>query len=443
MTNRFQQAVTRFEPPGPVICWTMRILALAGLGISGFLLYIGLSKGQQVPGCAPDSGCSDVLNSHWSMALGLPTAFPAVVVYLCVLWAVMHIGPGASHRCQRLAWQMLVVLGAIILGAAAWFLFLQFLVLGSFCKYCLAAHGCGILLALVAFMLAPIGPKRMLPGGVDDPLALPVGTASVLVLVGFLAVGAMATVQYTIRPKRSRIVNVDSGGKAVIRPKRSRTVNVDSDEGAVVSRPPEGHWVELLDGKIGFDPFDVPTIGKPGAEATIVLLFDYACPHCRRVHKVLHNVRSSEPYRHRVALVVLPLPINPDCNPFFRTLRPQFADSCERSRIALAVWRSKRDVFAEFDHWMFQTKKHRTARQARARAERLVGAEKFKQAMKDPWVDQMLKLALALHELSLGEKKVHNRVPKLIMSNTYFVGEPDMEEITTAFDEELNRLGSP
>ena len=66
--------------------WILRVLALAGLTICG---YLGALKftGQttSIVGCGAGSGCSNVLGSEWSQFLGVPVSVLAGVVYLALL----------------------------------------------------------------------------------------------------------------------------------------------------------------------------------------------------------------------------------------------------------------------------------------------------------------------------------------------------------------------
>src|SRR5690348_7140203 len=71
--------------PGPVGMWTIRVLGLAGLTLSTYLLVISLGEQRLPVGCGAGSGCASVLSSRWSNVLGIPVGGLAVATYCVVL----------------------------------------------------------------------------------------------------------------------------------------------------------------------------------------------------------------------------------------------------------------------------------------------------------------------------------------------------------------------
>ena len=53
--------------------WLIRAGLLLALGISLFLAWNSL-QGGGIPGCGPESGCNDVLNSRWSKTGPIPVS---------------------------------------------------------------------------------------------------------------------------------------------------------------------------------------------------------------------------------------------------------------------------------------------------------------------------------------------------------------------------------
>ena len=101
--------------------WALRLVALLGLALSGFLLYAALRAGPvSWPGCTPGStfDCNSVLTSKWSVFWGLPVSAPAVILYIMVLAALVYVGPGSAAECRPAAWWALISLSVMAGGAA-------------------------------------------------------------------------------------------------------------------------------------------------------------------------------------------------------------------------------------------------------------------------------------------------------------------------------------
>src|SRR5574341_1090485 len=73
--ERLQQLPLRTAPNWPVFA-----LALAGMGLSGYLT-VSSWIGQPVAGCTVGSGCDLVLSSDWSRLFGLPTSLWGFLAY--------------------------------------------------------------------------------------------------------------------------------------------------------------------------------------------------------------------------------------------------------------------------------------------------------------------------------------------------------------------------
>lgn len=394
---------TRYDPPGAALRSLMLALALVALGVSAYLLYVSVSGGVSVPGCGPGSGCDKVLASEWAVVLGLPVALLSVGVYLAMAAVMVHISPAATYSRQRNAWIMLLVLTAVAAAAAVWFIGLQIFQIKSLCKFCLAVHGCGLALAAIVFGCAPIGPRRLMPEEPDDPMMIGRLALGGVLIVGLLGAGLLAGTQILVKPQRTH--------------------------------------VGLLNGQVSFDPNDVPILGRPDAPHLVVSLFDYACPHCRRMHGYL--LEAHRRYGDDLAIVTLPIPLNASCNPTVEHTEPRFEDSCRLAKNALAVWRARPEAFAEFDHWLFESQDPRTANQADARAAELVGQAALDHALADPRIDQQLQLAVQLHRLSMGEDGAFTSIPKLIFPDRFFVGVPADAPELFAFLEDALGLRPP
>ncbi len=331
--------------------WIVVPAAAAGL-LAAYLLSVSFSAAGRPVGCGAGSGCDEVLSSRWSRVVGVPVSLPAVLLYGAILAAavVRH----RSARPHRRVWgsRLLWVAAGAILAAAGWFIGLQWLELGVFCAWCLTDHGLGVLTALG--ILGTETAQRSFRSG--------------WFLGGMMLSGLLAALQ---------LFGPVSGPQAV---------------------PLQARQIAVLEGGLSIRVAETPLLGAPEAPQQVVVLFDYCCPHCRQMHAQLLEVLRDAP--DRLAVVLLPTPLNRECNPAVEETEPRFADACELARLALAVWRADRSRFAEFDRWLFESEQPRARSAAREEAERLIGVEALATALADPWVEEQLRVNVEAYAAS-------------------------------------------
>ena len=121
--------------------WSSFVLALIGLGISGYLAYEYLT-GSETLACS-DSGainCLKVTTSEWSVIAGVPVSvagfgFFAAMTLLCVPFAAV----GSMH-VMRIA---LSVVGIVMVG---WLIFVEIAKVHAICLWCTGVHAVTLLL---------------------------------------------------------------------------------------------------------------------------------------------------------------------------------------------------------------------------------------------------------------------------------------------------------
>ncbi len=144
------RATTHEAPPALARRAAMVLLAAAGLGFTGILLYQSMT-GVAIAGCGVRKSCDVVLASDWSVWLGVPVTIPAFGLWLFMLVAAA----GGWLRPLRYA-------ALLATAAGVWFVYLQVVKVQTLCPYCMAAHGC----ALAMLVLALVGVQRIPWGGV-------------------------------------------------------------------------------------------------------------------------------------------------------------------------------------------------------------------------------------------------------------------------------------
>ena len=126
-------------------------VALAGLGIAGYLTAVHYSGG--TPVCAVAHGCATVQDSDYSKLAGVPVAVLGLLGYVAILVALARDG-----EAWRTAAAFLALAG---LAFSGWLTYVEVGILDAICIWCVGSAICMVLLTVltVARML------RAEPGG--------------------------------------------------------------------------------------------------------------------------------------------------------------------------------------------------------------------------------------------------------------------------------------
>lgn len=387
----------------PVWRWMIFGLNILALTISAILSWHYM-QGSSFAGCGDGSPCEQVINSHWSTLAGiLPVSGLAFGVYLSLLIAGFFIGPDTEFTMRRLAWSIMLILAGSIAGSALWFIILQKWMIKEFCPYCMTAHVTGLLLTALLIWKA-VNESRIfindkqekdhtmvrnssqtIPGQPNHPSRV-VG----LTLTGFALACMLAAIQAFSTP--SQIYS-------------------------------EG---ESQESPTTLDYHNIPMVGSPEAPYIINVLFDYQCSHCQKIHFMLNEVIRH--YDGKLAFALNPVPLSSKCNPYVQGNADTFNNSCDLTRIGLAVWIADRESFPAFENWMFSYESGdrwlpRSIETARSKAIELVGQEKFDNALSDKWIDEYMQTSVQI----FGQTIQGNRggIPKMIFGSNWVIPQPN------------------
>ena len=122
----------------------MACLALVGLA-DAIYLSVQHVTGQSVR-CTIVSGCSEVLSSSYASFNGIPLALIGAVAY----FTVFSLATLAAFDYPFVAKLLLVVTGLMFL-TTLWLIYLQAIVIGHFCQFCLLSAA--VTIALTALVL--------------------------------------------------------------------------------------------------------------------------------------------------------------------------------------------------------------------------------------------------------------------------------------------------
>ena len=184
-----------------------------------------------------------------------------------------------------------------------------------------------------------------------------------------------------------------------------------SSTGVQIGRRTDQRIVHLLEDNLSFDLFKVPVLGSRAAPRVALELFDYNCPACRKVGRLVAHFRAQQ--AGQLAVILLPVPMDAECNPSLTATLTMFRDSCTYARLALAVYRADPAHFAEFHEWMLTGDFAPEPAKARKRAEELVGAEALARTLAEPEVEQWIQDGIGIYRYLKAES-----LPKVIAGNS-------------------------
>ena len=137
----------RRVPSEPGLRIALAIVALAGLGVSGYLTIVRFSG--DVPACVVGGGCGTVQKSEYSELAGIPVAVLGIAAYAGLLLAA--ILPGQLGRALGLFTALVGV------GFSAWLTYAELFIIEAICAWCVTSAVL-ITLALVLATMRVLGP---------------------------------------------------------------------------------------------------------------------------------------------------------------------------------------------------------------------------------------------------------------------------------------------
>lgn len=361
-----------------------RFFLVVAFGGAAYLAVVSLSGGG-VAGCGPGSGCDTILSSRWAYWLGAPVSLPALAIYGSLFAATFGIDPVRSLAARRRCAAAVVALSGLIVAAAIWFGVLQYAVIGHWCRLCLATHGSAILASILLLLSAGARNVLIPPSLLRHALGLPL-----------LAFSALVIGQLAVKPSPYALTRFSGGGIS-----------------------PSSKLI-LDGGRFALDPDRLPMMGTPASPDFVVALFDYTCEHCRRMHS--HLRAAAAHLSGQVAIIMLPVPLESDCNPLIKETQPANFGACAYARLSLAVWIAQPSAFREFDDYLIGGDDLPNYEQAQVKAEALVGRERLERGLRDPRVSRQIATDVRLY-LANSRATGNARLPQLIFADAAVSGE--------------------
>jgi hypothetical protein len=140
-------------------------------------------------------------------------------------------------------------------------------------------------------------------------------------------------------------------------------------------------------------------------------------------------------FSNQLAIVSLPMPLDPACNHTVQRVHPDHVNACEYARLGLAVWKARPDALLPFDDWIFEPPKPPPLEEVRAYASQLVGSNELVRALADPWVERQLQVSVGIYDVAYRNRR--GSMPQLMIGTNLYLGVMSTEElghrITAAF----------
>ncbi len=412
------------------------------IGTSSYLLWTHLTS-SPIAGCGSGDGwidCEGVARSQWSVWFGVPVSALALATY-CVMAGslVLTRFDRFGRPLREIAW--IVVTAAVFAAgmSAIWFIAVQLFVLQHICLYCMLAHTCGLIATMTLLVVGPLRAKS----------ALAIASLSFVGLMILISGQLLKPPPAAFEIERFGTPGVDGIDALEPAPPNGRNDNLDDNlfdapvtSKRIQSTPPI--YARLLElpsflaigdveanlsqadqlpkrvaaiqgGSIKLKVADWPHIGPSDAKYVVVEMFDYCCPPCRETFKAIRGAQLE--LGDDLAIVLLPVPLNSDCNPTIKVTGSHYKESCVLSKLAVATWRVDTKAFASLHLWMLADDHPPTYVDTIAKARTLVDSKKLDVELASGVPDQYISRHVALYK-RVGE----GAIPKLLFPRTSVVG---------------------
>ena len=138
--------IDRAEPSVRKLPIAAALAALVGLGDAVYLTVHHYTN-EPVP-CSLVAGCETVLTSQYAEIAGVPLAAFGAIAYFIAFSLALLAGFG-----NRLTWTLFGIQVAVMAAFTAWLTYLQAVVIGAFCQFCLLSAATTFTL-LIIFLIS-------------------------------------------------------------------------------------------------------------------------------------------------------------------------------------------------------------------------------------------------------------------------------------------------
>jgi uncharacterized membrane protein len=481
--------------------WAILVLAWIAFFVAGYLAIHSVS-GTSVAGCGVggSNGCDIVLTSSWSKWLGIPVAVLGLAIYA----ALASLSPllwWRNEEASRWITTGVVLLSVVAAGASVWFIGVQVFAIHEYCKFCLVTDTCGILLGVIASFAAirsvttnrrrggqsgvhalrsamPVGARSTTGAAIAtpaDPPALGLAFGGAVPLLALLAAGQIFFAGKTYEVQKVALTDTidlagspsDAAGDSadsttdsnsddtaigrVINDADAKVATVETNDGSPDSNtakdespslpaaPEKERIVKFLGGTLSLDVYKHPLIGSPEAPHIAIEMVSYDCPHCRKMAAMMSEVL--ERYGDQVALLIMPVPLDKDCNKLVTDPTMLHPGACGTARRVCGVAKFSPSDFAKFHEFLMTGKEVPPMEKVIPKGNSLANRDKLRDFVNSPeakkQVDGYVELFGKLQAQSKGNGKSFG-LPVQILGDKVVSGEIEkIDDVFKAWEENL------
>ena len=222
------------------------------------------------------------------------------------------------------------------------------------------AGGLALLVLLVAGqILFPAKTYSSFNATLDQPIALNgTGTAPATTIDPAPSGESQSHVAMRIPPESTNGEPTAAADAAFSSATRAHGTSDDSADSEETTTPTTGpqpeRIIEFLNGSVKFDIYQHAHIGSPKAPHVMVEMISYNCSHCREMHRTVKKGLAR--YGDQMAVIVIPIPMEMQCNQLVTTKEGSHPGACTIARMALGVATVRPDQFEKFHEFLMADK---------------------------------------------------------------------------------------
>ncbi len=209
------------------------------------------------------------------------------------------------------------------------------------------------------------------------------------------------------------------------------------------AEPDPGHEriVKFLGGKLALDVYKHPIIGSPEAPHIVVEMVSYDCPHCRKMAPMMQQ--ALEHYGDQVAILVMPIPLDKDCNKLITDPAVTHQGACGTARMVIAMAGLEPTEFAKFHEFLMSGDKEKPPGMGKIipKVGSIVNPDKLRDSQHGPKVAKQLEGYVDLFGQLQAKSTDHKTfgLPVQILGDNVVSGEVEkVEDIYKAWEENLH-----
>jgi uncharacterized membrane protein/protein-disulfide isomerase len=205
--------------------------------------------------------------------------------------------------------------------------------------------------------------------------------------------------------------------------------------------PAHERIVKFLGGKLALDVYKHPIIGLPEAPHIVVEMVSYDCPHCRKMAPMMEQ--ALEHYGGQVAILVMPIPLDKDCNKLITDPAVTHQGACGTARMVIALAGLEPTEFAKFHAFLMSGDKEKPPGMGKIipKVYSIVNADKLRESQHGPKVAKQLEGYVDLFGQLQAKSTDHKTfgLPVQILGDNVVSGEVEkVEDIYKAWEETLH-----